>query len=77
MLKLSQDPAHQPQQWVENKFTEGSVQGTFSVKTDSRNTSIGASFMEPGATTPINPTLDLCRKVDDWRSVVFQCAIYL
>ena len=32
MLKLSQDPAHQPQQWVENRFTEGSVQGTLSVK---------------------------------------------
>jgi hypothetical protein len=32
MEKLSEDPAYQPQQWVENRFTEGSVQGTLSVK---------------------------------------------
>ena len=32
MEKLSQDPAYQPQQWVENRFTEDSVQGILLVK---------------------------------------------
>ena len=32
MEKLSQDPAHQPPQWMENRFSEGSVQGTLLVK---------------------------------------------